>query len=84
MKSREALLKEHRQHWGAVRRKWHYQAHKNEERFAESANILSTIFKRYLFHLSQLYQRNRLNKILYINSLFSLFSEHNQNLIKQS
>ncbi|XP_001604648.1 protein lin-37 homolog [Nasonia vitripennis] len=46
LKSREALMKEHREHWGAVRRKWHQQAHKNEQRFTESANILSTIFKR--------------------------------------
>lgn len=46
LKSREALMKQHREHWGAVRRKWHKQAHKNEQRFAESATILGTIFKR--------------------------------------
>ena len=30
-----------------MRKKWHQQTHKNEQRFAESAAILSTIFKRY-------------------------------------
>ncbi|XP_011306251.1 protein lin-37 homolog [Fopius arisanus] len=46
LRSREALMKEHRMHWGQVRRKWHHQTHKNEQRFAKSAYILSTIFKR--------------------------------------
>ncbi|XP_063984451.1 protein lin-37 homolog [Diachasmimorpha longicaudata] len=46
LKSREVLMKEHRMHWGQVRRKWHQQTHKNEQRFAKSAYILSTIFKR--------------------------------------
>lgn len=46
LKSRETLLKEHRVHWNAVRKKWHQQAHKNEQRFTQSANILNTIFKR--------------------------------------
>lgn len=46
LKSREVLLKEHRVHWNAVRKKWHQQAHKNEQRYAQSASILSTIFKR--------------------------------------
>jgi len=46
LKSKEVLLREHRLHWSATRRKWHQQAHKNESRFAESATILSTIFKR--------------------------------------
>ncbi|XP_043512384.1 protein lin-37 homolog isoform X1 [Frieseomelitta varia] len=46
LKSREMLLREHRAHWNAVRKKWHQQAHKNEQRFTESASILNTIFKR--------------------------------------
>ncbi|XP_034951709.1 protein lin-37 homolog [Chelonus insularis] len=46
LKSRDALMKSHRAHWSAVRRKWHLQAQKNEKRFYQSANILSTIFKR--------------------------------------
>lgn len=46
LKSREVLLKEHTVHWNAVRKKWHQQAHKNEQRYAQSANILSTMFKR--------------------------------------
>jgi len=46
LKSRETLLRDHRAHWCAVRKKWHSQAHKNEQRFAQSANILGTIFKR--------------------------------------
>ncbi|XP_015111423.1 protein lin-37 homolog [Diachasma alloeum] len=46
LKSRETLMKEHRMHWGQVKRKWHQQTHKNEQRFAKSAFILSTIFKR--------------------------------------
>ncbi|KAJ8679740.1 hypothetical protein QAD02_015527 [Eretmocerus hayati] len=46
LKSKECLLQEHRSHWVATRKKWHHQAHKNEERFAESASILDTIFKR--------------------------------------
>ncbi|XP_011506466.1 PREDICTED: protein lin-37 homolog [Ceratosolen solmsi marchali] len=49
LKSRELLMKEHREHWVAVRKKWHQQAHKNEQRFSESATILSTIFKRFSF-----------------------------------
>ncbi|XP_012147190.2 myb-interacting protein 40 isoform X1 [Megachile rotundata] len=44
--SRETLLREHRIHWNAVRKKWHQQAHKNEQRFAQSAHILNTIYKR--------------------------------------
>ncbi|XP_033329857.1 myb-interacting protein 40 isoform X1 [Megalopta genalis] len=46
LKSRETLLREHRTHWNAVRKKWYQQAHKNEQRFVQSANILNTIFKR--------------------------------------
>ncbi|XP_076549375.1 myb-interacting protein 40 isoform X2 [Osmia lignaria lignaria] len=44
--SRETLLREHRVHWNAVRKKWYQQAHKNEQRFAQSAHILNTIYKR--------------------------------------
>ena len=46
LKSRETLMREHRVHWNAVRKKWHQQAHKNEQRFVHSANMLNTIFKR--------------------------------------
>ncbi|XP_014478182.1 PREDICTED: protein lin-37 homolog [Dinoponera quadriceps] len=46
LKSRETLMKEHTARWNAIRKKWHQQAHKNELRFIESANILSTIFKK--------------------------------------
>ncbi|XP_014209622.1 protein lin-37 homolog isoform X2 [Copidosoma floridanum] len=46
LKSKEELLKEHRAHWTATRKKWHQQVHKNESRFADSATILSAIFKR--------------------------------------
>lgn len=46
LKSRETLMKEHNVRWNAIRKKWHQQAHKNEQRFVESANILSTIFKK--------------------------------------
>lgn len=46
LKSRETLMKEHTARWNAIRKKWHHQAHKNELRFIESANILSTIFKK--------------------------------------
>ncbi|XP_035735511.1 protein lin-37 homolog isoform X2 [Vespa mandarinia] len=46
LKSREVLLREHRVHWNAVRKKWHQQAHKNEQRYAQGQHILSTIFKR--------------------------------------
>ncbi|KAG9433075.1 protein lin-37 [Apis mellifera carnica] len=46
LKSREMLLREHRVHWNAVRKKWYQQAYKNEQRFTQSANILNTIFKR--------------------------------------
>ncbi|XP_003698705.1 protein lin-37 homolog [Apis florea] len=46
LKSREMLLREHRIHWNAVRKKWYQQAYKNEQRFTQSANILNTIFKR--------------------------------------
>ncbi|KAH0561655.1 protein lin-37 homolog [Cotesia glomerata] len=46
LKSKETLMKSHRQHWNAVRRKWHKQAQKNEKRFQKSANILEIIFKR--------------------------------------
>lgn len=42
------LLREHRVHWNTVRKKWHQQAHKNELRFTQGANILNTIFKRYI------------------------------------
>lgn len=48
LKSREILLSEHRAHWNAVRKKWHLKAHNNEQRFAQSAQILSTMFKRYI------------------------------------
>jgi hypothetical protein len=57
LRSRESLMKDHRKHWGAVRKKWHQRAHKNEQRFSESATILSTIFKRFLFiYLIKYYQ----------------------------
>lgn len=46
LKSRETLMREHRAHWNVVKKKWHQQAYKNEQRFAQSANILGTIFKR--------------------------------------
>ncbi|KAK0073884.1 hypothetical protein PV325_009065 [Microctonus aethiopoides] len=46
LKSRELLMKGHRAHWSAVRRKWHAKAQKNEKRFYKSAQILGTIFKR--------------------------------------
>ncbi|XP_015586309.1 protein lin-37 homolog isoform X2 [Cephus cinctus] len=46
LKSRETLLRDHIPHWIAVRKKWHQQAHKNEQRFAQSANILGTIYRR--------------------------------------
>lgn len=48
LKSRDTLLKEHGEHWNAVRKKWHQQAHKNEQRFIQSANILNTMFKRFV------------------------------------
>lgn len=46
LKTKEALMKEHKEHWTALRKKWHQQAHKNEQRFEKSAHILSTIFKK--------------------------------------
>ncbi|XP_014616965.1 PREDICTED: protein lin-37 homolog isoform X1 [Polistes canadensis] len=46
LNSRDVLLREHRIHWNAVRKKWHQQAHKNEQRYAQGQQILSTIFKR--------------------------------------
>lgn len=46
LKSRETLMKEHCAHWSAVRKKWYQKAHNNEQRFSQSAHILSTIFKR--------------------------------------
>ncbi|XP_043669507.1 protein lin-37 homolog [Vespula pensylvanica] len=46
LKSREVLLREHRVHWNAVRKKWHQRAHKNEQRYAKSQYILGVIFKR--------------------------------------
>ncbi|XP_043282608.1 protein lin-37 homolog [Venturia canescens] len=46
LKTRETLLEDHRTHWSAVKKKWHQQSHKNEQRFAQSGCILSTIFKR--------------------------------------
>ncbi|EFN81197.1 Protein lin-37-like protein [Harpegnathos saltator] len=48
LKSRETLMKEHTARWNTIRKKWHQQAHKNELRFIESANILSTIFKKFV------------------------------------
>ncbi|XP_033208404.1 protein lin-37 homolog isoform X2 [Belonocnema kinseyi] len=48
LKSKEELWKQHKQHWSALRKKWHQQAHKNEARFAKSANILGTIFKKFV------------------------------------
>lgn len=42
-------MKEHKEHWSALRKKWHQQAHKNEQRFDKSAHILGTIFKKYVF-----------------------------------
>lgn len=41
-------MKEHIVRWNTTRKKWHQQAHKNEQRFIESANILSTIFKKFV------------------------------------
>ncbi|XP_051172837.1 protein lin-37 homolog [Leptopilina boulardi] len=46
LKSKETLMKEHKEHWSALRKKWHQQAHKNEQRFDKSAHILGTIFKK--------------------------------------
>ncbi|XP_066595138.1 protein lin-37 homolog [Prorops nasuta] len=46
LKPKETLLRDHRLHWTNVRKKWHQQAHKNEQRFAQSGNILSTMFKK--------------------------------------
>ncbi|XP_017752317.1 PREDICTED: protein lin-37 homolog [Eufriesea mexicana] len=51
LKSRETLLREHRIHWNTVRKKWHQQAYKNEQRFTQSGNILNTIFKRYIIKI---------------------------------
>lgn len=44
--TREELLKDHRARWVDVRKKVHQQAHKNEERFIGSANILNNIFRK--------------------------------------
>ncbi|XP_012274871.1 protein lin-37 homolog [Orussus abietinus] len=46
LRSRDSLLKDHIKRWLNVRKTWHRQAHKNEKRFVQSANILSTIFRR--------------------------------------
>lgn len=51
------LLREHRLHWNAVRKKWYQQAYKNEQRFTQSANILNTIFKRYILNIFKLFER---------------------------
>lgn len=56
------LLREHRVHWNVVRKKWHQQAHKNELRFMQGANILNTIFKRYI--LKNLELRGQKNGII--------------------
>nr|XP_012225207.1 PREDICTED: protein lin-37 homolog [Linepithema humile] len=46
LKSREQLIKDHSVRWNAIRKKWHQQAHKNEQRYIQSANILGTIFTK--------------------------------------
>ncbi|KAL2740997.1 protein lin-37 [Vespula squamosa] len=46
LKSREVLLREHRVHWNAVRKKWHQRARKNEQRYAICQYIFGVIFKR--------------------------------------
>ncbi|XP_070169811.1 protein lin-37 homolog isoform X2 [Polyergus mexicanus] len=46
LKSREQLMKEHTIRWNTIRKKWHQQAHKNEQRYIQSATILSTIFTK--------------------------------------
>lgn len=46
LKSREQLMKEHTTRWNAIRKKWHQQAHKNEQRYIQSATILGTIFTK--------------------------------------
>lgn len=44
LKSQEELLKEHSARWNAIRKKWHQQAQKNEQRYIQSATILNSIF----------------------------------------
>ncbi|KAL6265010.1 hypothetical protein P5V15_005102 [Pogonomyrmex californicus] len=48
LKSREELMKDHIVRWNAIRKKWHKQAHKNEQRYLQSANILGTIFTKFV------------------------------------
>ncbi|XP_048512234.1 protein lin-37 homolog isoform X2 [Athalia rosae] len=46
LRTREALMRDHVRHWTEVRKKWHQQAHKNEQRFEQSANILGAMYRR--------------------------------------
>lgn len=42
-------MKEHTTRWNAIRKKWYQQAHKNEQRYIQSATILSTIFTKLVY-----------------------------------
>ncbi|XP_071571767.1 protein lin-37 homolog [Temnothorax nylanderi] len=46
LKTQEQLMKDHSERWNAIRKKWHRQAHKNEQRYLQSATILGTIFTK--------------------------------------
>ncbi|KAL0133333.1 hypothetical protein PUN28_000822 [Cardiocondyla obscurior] len=46
LKTQEQLMKDHIKRWNAIRKKWHQQAHKNEQRYAQSASVLGTIFSK--------------------------------------
>ncbi|KYN27389.1 Protein lin-37 like protein [Trachymyrmex cornetzi] len=48
LKTREQLMKDHIERWNAIRKKWHQQAHKNEQRYLQSATILGTIFTKFV------------------------------------
>lgn len=41
-------MKDHIERWNAIRKKWHQQAHKNEQRYLQSATILGTIFTKFV------------------------------------
>ncbi|KYM95176.1 PREDICTED: protein lin-37 homolog isoform X2 [Cyphomyrmex costatus] len=48
LKTREQLMKDHIERWNAIRKKWHQQTHKNEQRYLQSATILGTIFTKFV------------------------------------
>lgn len=41
-------MKDHTERWNAIRKKWYQQAHKNEQRYSQSATILGTIFTKFV------------------------------------